>query len=91
VRDEEPTVQYALAACGLLKFFECSLVCAQEYILQFLIRMWSPDLHYFMVLGEQLAFTVMEDVYVLTGLPFRGTPLLTEPVVPGDGQLDVLA
>jgi hypothetical protein len=44
-----------------------------------------------MVWGEQLAFTVVEDVYFLTGLPFRGTPLPTEPVVPGDGQLVVLA
>jgi hypothetical protein len=44
VRDEEPTVRDTLAACGLLKFFECSLVRAQEYLLQFLIRMWSPDL-----------------------------------------------
>jgi hypothetical protein len=91
VRDEEPTVWDTLAACGLLKFFECSLVRAQEYLLQFLISMWSLDLHCFMVWGEQLAFTMVEDVYFLTGLPFRGTPLPAEPVVPGDGQLVVLA
>jgi hypothetical protein len=91
VRDEEPTVRGALAACGLLKFFECSLVRAQEYLLQFLISMWSPDLQCFIVRGEHLAFSVMEDVYFLTGLPFRGTLLPAEPVVPGDGQLVVLA
>jgi hypothetical protein len=38
VRDEEPSGSWTLAACGLLKFFECSLVRAQEYLLQFLIR-----------------------------------------------------
>jgi hypothetical protein len=32
----------------------------------------------------------VEDVYFLTRLPFRGTPLSTEPVVLGDGQFDVL-
>jgi hypothetical protein len=41
VRDEELVVRGALAACGLLKFFECSLVREQEYLLQFLISMWS--------------------------------------------------
>jgi hypothetical protein len=91
VRDEEPAVRDTLAACGLLKFFECSLVRAQEYLLQFLIAMWSLDLHCFIVRGEQLAFTAVEDVYFLTGLPFRGTPLPAEPVLPGDGQLVVLA
>jgi hypothetical protein len=33
MRDEEPTIRDALAASGLLKFFECSLVQAQEYLL----------------------------------------------------------
>ena len=87
---EESGVRATLIACGLLKFFECPLIRSQEYLLQFLIQMWSSDLHFFMVLGEQLAFTVVEDVYFLTGLPFRGTPLLTEPILPGDGQLATL-
>jgi hypothetical protein len=43
-----------------------------------------------MVWGEQLAFIAVEDVYFLTGLPFRGMPLLAEPMLPGDGQLDTL-
>jgi hypothetical protein len=45
---------------------------------------------FFMVQGEQLAFTVVEDVYFLTGLPFQGTPLPAEPVLPRDGQLATL-
>jgi hypothetical protein len=87
---EEPGVRATLAACGLLKFFECPLIRAQEYLLQFLIRMWSPDLHCFMVRGEQIAFTAVEDIYFLTGLPFRGTPLPAEPVLPADVALATL-
>jgi hypothetical protein len=81
---EEPGVHATLAACGLLKFFECPLIRAQEYLLQFLIRMWSPDLHCLVVRGEQIPFTMVEDVYFLTGLPFRGTPLPVESVLPRD-------
>ena len=46
--------------------------------------MWSPDLHCFIVQGEKIAFTAVEDVYLLTGLPFQGMPLLAEPVLPRD-------
>jgi hypothetical protein len=67
---EEPGVRATLAACGLLKFFECPLIWVQEYLLQFLIRRWSPDLHCFIVRGEQIPFTVVEDMYFMTGLPF---------------------
>jgi hypothetical protein len=87
---EESGVRATLATCGLLKFFECPLIQAQEYLLQFLIQMWSPNLHCFMVRGEQLTFTAVEDVYFLTGLPFRGTHLPAEPVLPADVQLATL-
>jgi hypothetical protein len=40
-----------------------------------------------MVWGEQIAFTVVEDIYFLTGLPFRGTPLPTEPILPANVAL----
>jgi hypothetical protein len=33
---------------------------------------------------------MVEDVYFLTGLPFRGTPLPVEPMLPGDGQFATL-
>jgi hypothetical protein len=49
--------------------------------------MWSPDLHYFMVRGEQIAFTMVEDIYFLTGLPFWGMNLPAEPVLPRDVAL----
>jgi hypothetical protein len=76
-----------LAACGLLKFFECPLIRAYKYLLQFIIQMWSPDLHYFIVQGEQIPFTAVEDMYFLTRLPFRGMPLPTELVLPRDTPL----
>jgi hypothetical protein len=41
--EARPTVWASLAASGLLKFFECPLIRAQEYLLQFLIEMWSPE------------------------------------------------
>jgi hypothetical protein len=34
------------------------------------------------VQGEQIPFTAVEDIYFLTGLPFRGMPLPAEPVLP---------
>jgi hypothetical protein len=82
VRDEELTVRGPLASCGLLKFFYYSLVWAQEYLLQFLISIWSLDLYCFIVQGEHLTFAATEDVYFLTGLPFRGISLPAEPVLP---------
>jgi hypothetical protein len=87
VANAGPAVRAALATSGLLKFFECPLIRAQEYLLQFLLQMWSPDQHCFLVRGEQIPFTAVEDIYFLTGLPFRGTPLLEEPVLPRDTHL----
>jgi hypothetical protein len=78
---EEPRVHVTLAACGMLKLFECPLIYEQDYLLQFLIQMWSPDLHCFMVRGEQITFTAVEDIYFLTRLPFQGMPLPTESVL----------
>ena len=49
--------------------------------------MWSPDQHCFLVRGEQIPLTVVEDIYFLTGLPFRGTLLPAEPVLPRDTNL----
>jgi hypothetical protein len=49
---EESVVRATLVACGMLKLFKCPLILAQDYLIQFLIQMWSPDLHCFMVRGE---------------------------------------
>ena len=49
VAEVRPAVRATLAASGLLKFFECPLIRAQEYLLHFLIEMWSPQQHCFLV------------------------------------------
>jgi hypothetical protein len=84
---EESGIQRPLAACGLLKFFDCPLIRSQEYLLQCLISMWSTDLQCFIVRGKQLTFSAMEDVYFLTGLPFQGMALPVDPQLPGDVHL----
>jgi hypothetical protein len=91
VAEARPTVQRSLAASGLLKFFECPLIRAPKYLLQFLIEMWSPQQHYFLVRGEQVAFTAVEDIYFLTGLPFRGTLLPAVPTLLRDTDLAEVA
>jgi hypothetical protein len=63
------------------------LIRAQEYLIQFLLEIWSHDLHCFLVRGENIPFTVVEDIYLLTGFPFRGTPLPAEPVLLRDTHL----
>jgi hypothetical protein len=91
VAEARLAVQASLAASGLLKFFECPLIPAQEYFLQFLIEMWSPEQHCFLVRGEKITFTAVEDIYFLTGLPFRGTPFLAVPVLLTDTDLAKVA
>jgi hypothetical protein len=87
VAEARPAVRASLAASGLLKYFECPLLRAHQYLLHFLIEMWSPRQHCFFVRGERVEFTAEEDVYFLTGLPFRGTPMLTAPVMPRETDL----
>jgi hypothetical protein len=87
VAESRLAVRASLAASGLLKFFECPLIRAQEYLLHFLIKMWSTQDHCFYVRGERVDFTAMEDVYFLTGLPFRGTSMLAAPVMPREIDL----
>jgi hypothetical protein len=87
VAEARPAVRATLAASGLLKYFECPLLRAHQYLLHFLIEMWSPQQHCFFVRGERVEFTAEEDVYFLTGLPFRGTPMLTAPVMPRETDL----
>jgi hypothetical protein len=79
VRDDEPGVRGPFSAYGLLKFFNCSLLRAQEYLLQFWISIWSTDMQCFIVRGEKMTFSAVEDVYFLTRLPFPGRALPTDP------------
>jgi hypothetical protein len=51
----------------------------QEFLLQYLIDMWSIDLQCFIVREEHLTFSAIDDVYFLTGLPFCGMAPLIDP------------
>jgi hypothetical protein len=46
------------------------------------------DLHFFVVSGEQLTFSMTEDVYFLVGLPFRGRALAIDPHLPGEERVE---
>jgi hypothetical protein len=49
------------------------------------------DFQCFILWGEKLTFSAMEDVYFLTRLPFRGSALPVDPLSLGDAHLDDLA
>jgi hypothetical protein len=49
VAEARPAVRANLVASGLLNFFECPLLRAQEHLLHCLIEMWSPRQHFFLV------------------------------------------
>jgi hypothetical protein len=84
---EEPGAQGHLAAYGLLKFFNYPLIRSQEYLIQYLISMWSVDLQCFIVRGKQVTLSTVEDVYFMVGLPFWGMALLADPQLLGDVRL----
>jgi hypothetical protein len=80
-------VQRYLTACGFLKFFDYPLIRSHEFLLQYLIGMWSTDLQCFIVIGEQLTFSTTKDVYFLTVLPFCGMALPIDPKLPGEDRV----
>jgi hypothetical protein len=53
-------------------------------VLQYLIATWSTDLQCFNVRGQQLTFSVVEDVYFFMGLPLHGMALPIDPPLSGD-------
>jgi hypothetical protein len=80
-----------LATYGLLKLFDCLLIWSHEFLLQFLIHMWSTDLQCFVVSGEQLTLSVAKDIYFLTGLPFQGRELIIDPHLPWEDRVETIA
>jgi hypothetical protein len=70
----DPKIVAALMQCGLLKFFLCLLMQAQQRLLNALVDYWNPDAEAFMLEGQSLVPTT-EDIYFLTGLSRRGEPV----------------
>jgi hypothetical protein len=53
-------------------------------VLQYMIVTWSTDLQCFNVRGQQLTFSVVEDVYFFMGLQLHGMALPIDPPLSGD-------
>ena len=63
-----------LRECELLKYFRVSGMRAHIHLLDHLIWMWDPDQHHFQV-GTHILNIDVEDIYFLTRLSQRGSPI----------------
>lgn len=72
--DDDVTIN-VLWECELYKFFMCSNMWSQPLLLQRLIDMWDPVVEQFMV-GDQILWLEIKDVYFLTGLSCRGATIV---------------
>ena len=64
----------ALRNCGLLKFFCISSMRQQINLLQYFLVAWDPTNQVLHIRGKSIPLTA-EDIYFLTGLSRRGSPL----------------
>ena len=60
--------------CGLLKFFQNPSMVSHEQLLEHILQMWNPEQQYLEV-GAHILIVEVEDIYFLTGLSRRGTPI----------------
>lgn len=78
----------ALRNCGLLKLFRISSMRQQISLLQYFLDAWDPVTQVFQIRGKNIPFTV-EDIYFLTGLLRRGSPVsLSGPSLGGESVRD---
>ena len=73
-----------LVAYSWLRFFDFPLMQSYDFVLQYLIAMWTTDLQCFNVRGKQLTFSVIEDAYLFMELPLHGMALPIDPSLLGD-------
>ena len=60
---------------------------AHIQLLEYIIDMWDPDQDHFVV-GVHILPSEVEDIYFLTDLSMRGSPLVLSRVQGGEGSLD---
>ena len=84
---EAPTMQ-ALLRSGLLKFYCTSNMRAQVHLLEDLVEYWDHELRIFDLQGEDFKLTV-DDIYFITVLSRRGTPVNIEGTGRGSDPLSV--
>ena len=82
-----PTV-HALRMSGLLKFFCTSPMQANVRLLEFMINYWDHDLGMFDLQGETLEIT-FEDIYFISSLSRRGSPVKLEGTDRGSDPISV--
>ena len=71
----DPATIEALRNCGLLKYFRIPGMKAHVQLLEYIINMWDPDQENFVV-GVHIFPIEIEDIYFLTGLSMRGSPVV---------------
>ena len=59
---------------GLLNFFWILSMVSHERLLEHILQMWNPKQQYFKV-GAHILTVEVEDIYFLTGLSRRGSPI----------------
>ena len=64
----------ALRNYGLLKLFHTPSMVSHERLLEYILHMWNLEQQYFEV-GAHVLTIEVEDIYFLTRLLRRGTPL----------------
>ena len=57
------------------------------WLLEYIINMWDPDQEHFVV-GVHILSIEIEDIYFLTGLSMRGSPVVLSGARGGEGSLD---
>ena len=79
----------ALKECGLLKYFRVPEMRAYVRLLEYLIHMWDPDQQHFWVGTHTLTIDV-KDIYFLTGLSQRRSPIVLTGPRGGEISMDDL-
>ena len=77
----------ALQNCGILKYFQIPGMKEHVCLLEYIIEMWDPDQEHFVV-GFHILTIEIEDIYFLTGLSMRGSPVVLSRAWKGEGSLD---
>ena len=84
-----PTTVEALLNRELLKYFRVPGMKAYVRLLEYIIGMWDPNQQHFMVGIHTLSIEI-EDIYFLTGLSRRGSPVVPSGARRGETSLDDL-
>ena len=83
----DPTTIEALRNYGILKYFRIPGMKEHIRLLEHIIDMWDRDLENFVV-GVHILPIEVKDIYFMTGLSMRGSPLVLSGTQGEEGSLD---